>query len=146
MNKIYVFSGLGVDKRVYDNIDFGTLDVEFIDWIEPLKNESLENYYTSMQDYHTSYNNEQNVETRSIIKEKLNATYSKFKETFSSLNYDERKTILVYDEIKASPSNTFIVLDKTNLPNKLKFPFSHPKKEEIYNLLYFYTLVMKILV
>ncbi|AZI40094.1 MULTISPECIES: alpha/beta hydrolase [Epilithonimonas] len=44
MNKIYVFSGLGVDKRVYDNIDFGTLDVEFIDWIEPLKNESLENY------------------------------------------------------------------------------------------------------
>lgn len=95
-------------------------------------NESLENYYTSMQDYHTSYNNEQNVETRSIIKEKLNATYSKFKETFSSLNYDERKTILVYDEIKASPSNTFIVLDKTNLPNKLKFPFSHPKKEEIY--------------
>lgn len=44
MNKIYVFSGLGVDKRVYDNIDFGTLDVEFIDWIEPLKNESLESY------------------------------------------------------------------------------------------------------
>ncbi|WP_312418415.1 alpha/beta hydrolase [Epilithonimonas sp.] len=44
MNKIYVFSGLGVDKRVYDNIDFGTLDVEFINWIEPLKNESLENY------------------------------------------------------------------------------------------------------
>ena len=44
MNKIYVFSGLGVEKRVYDNIDFGTLDVEFIDWIEPLKNESLENY------------------------------------------------------------------------------------------------------
>ncbi|WP_333853837.1 hypothetical protein [Epilithonimonas sp.] len=42
MNKIYVFSGLGVDKRVFDNIDFGTLDVEFIDWIEPLENESLE--------------------------------------------------------------------------------------------------------
>lgn len=95
-------------------------------------NESLENYYTSMQDYYTSYNNEQNVETRSLIKDKLTATYSKFKETFSSLNYDERKTILVYDEIKASPSNTFIVLDKTNLPDKLKFPFSHPKKEEIY--------------
>ncbi|WP_313101006.1 hypothetical protein [Epilithonimonas sp.] len=42
MNKIYVFSGMGVDERVFDNIDFGTLDVEFIDWIEPLENESLE--------------------------------------------------------------------------------------------------------
>ncbi|MPS71651.1 MAG: alpha/beta hydrolase [Chryseobacterium sp.] len=44
MSKIYVFSGLGVDKRVFDNINFETLDVEFIDWIEPLENESLENY------------------------------------------------------------------------------------------------------
>jgi hypothetical protein len=44
MSKIYVFSGLGVDERVFDNIDFGRLDVEFIDWIEPLNNESLESY------------------------------------------------------------------------------------------------------
>lgn len=44
MSKIYIFSGLGVDKRVYDNINFGNLDVEFIDWIELIKNESLENY------------------------------------------------------------------------------------------------------
>ena len=44
MNTIYIFSGLGVDQRVFDNIDFGNLDVEFIDWIEPLKSETLENY------------------------------------------------------------------------------------------------------
>lgn len=44
MNKIYIFSGLGVDRRVFDNIDFGGLNVEFIDWIPPFKNESLENY------------------------------------------------------------------------------------------------------
>lgn len=44
MSKIYIFSGLGVDRRVFDNIDFGDLNVEFIDWITPLKNESLENY------------------------------------------------------------------------------------------------------
>lgn len=44
MNKIYIFSGLGVDRRVFDNIDFGNLDVEFIDWIMPLRNELLENY------------------------------------------------------------------------------------------------------
>lgn len=44
MNKIYIFSGLGVDRRVFGNIDFSGLDVEFIDWTEPLKNESLANY------------------------------------------------------------------------------------------------------
>lgn len=44
MSKIYIFSGLGVDKRVFDNIDFGTKSPEFIDWISPLKNESLAEY------------------------------------------------------------------------------------------------------
>ncbi|TDX86503.1 alpha/beta hydrolase [Epilithonimonas xixisoli] len=44
MSKIYIFSGLGVDRRVFDNIDFEDLDVEFVDWIKPLKSESLENY------------------------------------------------------------------------------------------------------
>lgn len=44
MSKVYIFSGLGVDRRVFDNINFGNLDVKFIDWIDPLKNESLENY------------------------------------------------------------------------------------------------------
>lgn len=44
MSKVYIFSGLGVDRRVFDNIDFGNLDIEFVDWINPLKNETLENY------------------------------------------------------------------------------------------------------
>ena len=44
MNKIYIFSGLGVDKRVFDKIDFGNLNPKFVDWIEPKKNESIENY------------------------------------------------------------------------------------------------------
>src|SRR5690554_4484413 len=44
MPKVYIFSGLGVDKRVFDKIDFASLDVEFIDWIEPLKNEPINEY------------------------------------------------------------------------------------------------------
>ncbi len=44
MTKIYIFSGLGVDKRVFDNFNFGNLNVEFIDWIENIADESLENY------------------------------------------------------------------------------------------------------
>lgn len=44
MNKIYIFSGLGVDKRVFDKIDFSRLNVVFVDWIDPLKNETFESY------------------------------------------------------------------------------------------------------
>src|SRR5690606_7861952 len=44
MKKVYIFSGLGVDKRVFQKIDFGNLDIEFIDWIEPQKDERIEHY------------------------------------------------------------------------------------------------------
>lgn len=44
MNKIYIFSGLGVDERVFDNIDFSGLNISFVDWIDPLKNETFERY------------------------------------------------------------------------------------------------------
>ncbi|KAA5534362.1 alpha/beta hydrolase [Paenimyroides baculatum] len=44
MRKIYIFSGLGVDKRVFDNIDFSDLNIAFVDWIDPIKNETFESY------------------------------------------------------------------------------------------------------
>lgn len=44
MSKVYVFSGLGSDKRAFGNMDFGGLDVEFMEWFTPSKNESIESY------------------------------------------------------------------------------------------------------
>lgn len=44
MSKIYIFSGLGVDKRVFHKIDFSNLNAVFVDWIDPLKKESFESY------------------------------------------------------------------------------------------------------
>ena len=49
-------SGLGVDKRVFDNINFGKLDLEFIDWIEPTKKESLQDYSSRISKKVTSEN------------------------------------------------------------------------------------------
>lgn len=42
---VYLISGLGADASVFKKIDFPKdVNVFFLDWIEPLKNESLENY------------------------------------------------------------------------------------------------------
>lgn len=44
VSKIYIFSGLGVDERVFENINFENFDVEFIDWIEPFSHEDIKDY------------------------------------------------------------------------------------------------------
>ena len=44
MKNVYVFSGLGADKRVFQNMDFSEYNTIFVEWILPIKNESIENY------------------------------------------------------------------------------------------------------
>ncbi len=44
MTPIYIFSGLGADKSVFQRLDFSGFDVTFIEWIPTVKNESIENY------------------------------------------------------------------------------------------------------
>ena len=44
MRHIYLFSGLGVDHRAFQNIDFSGFEVTFIEWIMPTDNESLPAY------------------------------------------------------------------------------------------------------
>lgn len=44
MKEIYILSGLGADKRVYDFIDFAGYKVNYVEWITPDKNESMESY------------------------------------------------------------------------------------------------------
>ncbi len=42
--KIYIISGLGVDQRVLSKINFGSLDMEYLDWITPISHEPLAIY------------------------------------------------------------------------------------------------------
>ena len=44
MKKIYVFTGLGADERVFHKINFEGYNAVHIKWITPLKNESIEAY------------------------------------------------------------------------------------------------------
>ncbi|HLG39082.1 MAG TPA: hypothetical protein VI461_05410, partial [Chitinophagaceae bacterium] len=44
MKKVYFISGLGGDKRVFSFLDLSFCEPVFIEWIKPLKKESLESY------------------------------------------------------------------------------------------------------
>jgi pimeloyl-ACP methyl ester carboxylesterase len=44
MKKIYVFSGLGADQRVFKSINFGQHEIHFVHWIDSFTNESIEEY------------------------------------------------------------------------------------------------------
>lgn len=44
MKKVYFISGLGADKRAFSFLDLSFCEPIFIDWIQPVKNESLSAY------------------------------------------------------------------------------------------------------
>ena len=50
MKHIYCISGFGADERVFSKINFQNNDVHFIQWIDPLKNESIEGYTKRMSE------------------------------------------------------------------------------------------------
>ncbi len=54
--KIYIFSGLGADERVFKQLNFSNLEPVFIDWIEPFENETLESYAKRISEAITSEN------------------------------------------------------------------------------------------
>ena len=44
MKNVYVFSGLGADKRVFQKMDFSAYNETFVAWVLPNKNENIESY------------------------------------------------------------------------------------------------------
>jgi pimeloyl-ACP methyl ester carboxylesterase len=44
MKKVYFISGLGADRRVFEFLDLSFCEPVFLDWISPMKNESLPAY------------------------------------------------------------------------------------------------------
>jgi pimeloyl-ACP methyl ester carboxylesterase len=57
--KIYCLSGLGVDHRAFQSIDAENIQLEHIEWIDPLANETLEHYAKRLfkkHDFEDNYN------------------------------------------------------------------------------------------
>jgi pimeloyl-ACP methyl ester carboxylesterase len=44
MKKLYLFSGLGADYRVLQDLDFTGYEVTFIEWIKPVEDEPINDY------------------------------------------------------------------------------------------------------
>ena len=44
MKRIYIFSGLGADERVFKYLNFPGYEPIFIRWLQPIKGESIEHY------------------------------------------------------------------------------------------------------
>ena len=42
--EIYMLAGLGFDKRIFYNLSLKNVIVNYLDWLEPEKDEKLENY------------------------------------------------------------------------------------------------------
>jgi pimeloyl-ACP methyl ester carboxylesterase len=56
MKNVYVFSGLGVDERVFKNIKFSGYNPAFIKWVSPFSGETIQHYskrlLTQIKDSH----------------------------------------------------------------------------------------------
>lgn len=53
---IYIISGLGADKRMFQNFSFDGFNVIHIDWVLPLENETLQNYALRISENITNEN------------------------------------------------------------------------------------------
>ena len=52
MDKLYVFTGLGADKRIFSKLDLSGFQVHYMEWITPIVNETLENYALRMANHY----------------------------------------------------------------------------------------------
>ncbi len=48
--QLYFIPGLGFDKRIFSNLKIKTREIHYIDWIEPLGNEILQDYAKRMSE------------------------------------------------------------------------------------------------
>lgn len=42
--KVYLLPGLGFDHRIYRGYEFDDIDIEYLDWIDPIVDESIQDY------------------------------------------------------------------------------------------------------
>lgn len=121
--------------KVVDNIiDNNSEDADLELWYSA-KAEILEDtskIYDSAIYFKKAYELTIDTQEKLNYKKRIHELKEKFNINFTELPMQERKLILISDDFKKTPANSFIVLDKNNLPQNLIFPNSHAKSKELY--------------
>lgn len=121
--------------KVIDNvIDNYSEDADLEFWYS-IKAEILENVnkiYDSIIYFKKAYALSTNTHSKLEYKKRIGTLSENYNEKFIELPFSERKIILISNELTETPSNSFIVLDRNNLPKKLVFPNTYAKNNELY--------------
>lgn len=72
------------------------------------------------------------TERKLEIKKDLSEFSDHYNAEFLEMQISDRRVILISDELRETPLDTFIVLDKNNLPKDLLFENSYAKSNELY--------------
>jgi hypothetical protein len=139
--KVYLVMGLMAIKEfqnALEEIDYvinnsaETSDLSFLYQIKADILTDLNDDYEALiclkKAYKLSLDNIEKIECRDSI----NLVMAHFNENFVDLPYSKRKLVLIDNDLKSTPIDTFLVLDKNSLPKKLKFPNNNPKIRELY--------------
>ncbi len=52
MEKIYVFSGLGADRRIFDRLDLRGFEIVHVEWLKPRPAEAMESYVFRLAEHY----------------------------------------------------------------------------------------------
>ena len=131
MLKKEIIEALKIVDNIIDNYSENA-DLEF--WYS-FKADILEEttkIYDAAIYYKKAYDLTIDTQSKLSYKKRIHELIEKFNINFTELPIHNRKLILISDGFKKTPANSFIVLDKNNLPKNLIFPNSHAKSKELY--------------
>lgn len=94
--------------------------------------DELEDVFGALESYTKALNLCQDSVQSLEYRDRIEYLAKILNEKFLEIPYRERKLILIDNEFKSVFPDTFIVLDKNNLPQNLKFPNNDPKIRELY--------------
>jgi hypothetical protein len=94
--------------------------------------ESLNKDYDAITYLKKAYDLTKNNNDKFKYRDQINEIQTRYNDSFLDLPIENRKLILIDNDLKSTPEDTFIVLDKNKLPKNIRFPNNTPKNKELY--------------
>ncbi|OXA93802.1 hypothetical protein [Flavobacterium hercynium] len=122
---------LKIADNIINDSDEDT-DLEFWYSIKAHIHDDLNQLYSAIIYAKKALKLSKTTESKLEHKKQISELSERFNAEFLEMHISERKVILISDELKETPPDTFIVLDKNSLPKGLLFENSYAKSNELY--------------